>query len=311
MYNLVTGATGFIGFHLTLKLLKQNKKVIGVDNINDYYDTEIKKNRLKKLKNFKKFKFFKFDISKKNNLKILKNFKFLMVYHLAAQAGVRYSFYNPEVYIHSNIQGFFNILNFTKEKNIKKLIFASSSSVYGNKKKFPVRENQELKPTSLYGITKKNNEEMAEYFANTYNIKIIGLRFFTVFGEYGRPDMFLIKFLDSYKNKKTFYLNNYGKHIRDFSYIDDVVHLITKLKFLKKFEIFNVCSNRPVKLSSVIKLFQKYKIQPKIKKIKFQVGDVYKTHGSNKKILKNTRCKKITKFDYALEKLINWYKDIK
>lgn len=311
MYNLVTGAAGFIGFHLTLELLKKNKKVIGIDNINDYYDPTVKKNRLKKLKTFKKFKFLKIDISHKKNFNNLKKYKIDIVYHLAAQAGVRYSFYNPEIYIQSNIDGFFNVLSFIKEKKIKKVIFASSSSVYGNKKNFPVKENQELNPSSLYGITKKNNEEMAKYFADTYNIKIIGLRFFTVFGEYGRPDMFLIKFLDAYKNKKFFYLNNFGKHIRDFTYIKDVISLVLKLKFYKKFEVFNVCSNRPVKLSHVIKIFKKFDVQPKIKKIKFQIGDVYKTHGSNRKILKNTKSKKMTKFDDALEKLINWYNKTK
>lgn len=307
MYNLVTGAAGFIGFHLTLKLLKQNKYVIGIDNMNNYYDPEIKKNRLKKLKTFKKFKFLKIDISFKEKFVKLKKYKFEIIYHLAAQAGVRYSFSNPKLYIESNINGFFNIFEFAKQKKINKIIYASSSSVYGNQTKFPVSEHSELKPENLYGMTKKINEEMAQYYFNKFNIKSIALRFFTVFGENGRPDMFLIKFLNAFKNKKPFELYNYGKHERDFTYVGDVIKMITRLKFKNGFDVYNVSSDRPIKLMKVISLFKKYQINPKIKKIPFQKGDVIKTHGSNYKIKKLTKIN-ITDFERNLLKVINFYR---
>ena len=149
---------------------------------------------------------------------------------------------------------------------------------------------------------------MAEYFSANYKMKIIGLRFFTVFGEYGRPDMFLIKYLNAFKHKKFFYLNNFGKHVRDFTYVGDVVKIITSLKFTKSHQLFNICSNNPVKLNYVISLFKKYKIIPKIKKVKFQMGDVLKTHGCNQKILRHTNTKRMTAFNLALQKLILWFR---
>ena len=220
---------------------------------------------------------------------------------------MRYSFYNPRSYIQSNINGFFNILEFARLNKIKKIFFASSSSVYGDKKKFPIDEKSETKPTSLYGLTKKNNEEIAKIYSESYNLHMIGLRFFTVFGEYGRPDMFLMKFLNAYKNNQVFYLNNYGNHIRDFTYIDDVINIIFKIKFKKKFEVYNICSNKPVSLSNVINLFKKNGISPYIKKRKFQLGDVVKTHVSNKKVIANVKNFKFTSFNLALKKVLNWY----
>ena len=307
MYNLVTGAGGFIGFHLSLKLLKKNKRVLGIDNLNDYYDPKIKKERLEILKKYKKFNFIKFDIRSQKNFEKISKYKIDIVYHLAAQAGVRYSFYNPRSYIETNINGFFNILEFARGKKIKRIFFASSSSVYGDKKQFPIVEKSYIKPTSLYGLTKKNNEEIAEHYSKTYNIKIIGLRFFTVFGEYGRPDMFLMKYLNAYKKNRIFYLNNFGKHVRDFTYIKDVINIMINLKFKKSYDVFNICSNNPVTLSRVISLFKQNGVTPKIKKRKFQLGDVVKTHGSNKKVFLNIKKFKITSFELALKKVIKWH----
>jgi UDP-glucuronate 4-epimerase len=306
-YILITGSAGFIGFHLTLFFLKIKRNIVGVDNINNYYDIKIKYQRLKKLKKYKNFKFFKFDINNFDKFKILNKYNISIIYHLAAQAGVRYSFSNPQVYMDSNVQGFFNVLEFAKKKNIKQIVFASSSSVYGNQKKYPLNENEKLFPENLYGVTKKINEEMASYYSDKFNIKCIGLRFFTVFGEFGRPDMFLIKFINAFKKKVLFELYNHGKHERDFTYVGDVVKMINKLKFKKKFDIYNICSNRPIKLMKVIKLFNKYQVKPKIKKICFQKGDVIKTHGSNTKI-KNLTKVKITSFEHNLQKVINSHK---
>lgn len=304
---LITGSAGFIGFHLTKYFLSKKFNVIGLDNINNYYDTKVKHRRLNDLKKFKSFKFFKIDIKKIENFSALEKYNISIIYHLAAQAGVRYSFSNPKIYVESNINGFFNVLEFAKKQKINKIVFASSSSVYGNQKKLPVSENSVLKPENLYGMTKKINEEMAQYYFEKFNIKSIALRFFTVFGEKGRPDMFLIKFLNAFKNNKSFKLFNYGKHERDFTYIGDVIKMITKLKFKKGFNVYNISSNRPIKLMKVISLFNKYHIKPRIKKISFQKGDVIKTHGSNSKITKLTKVK-ITNFENNLLKVINSFK---
>lgn len=301
---LITGSAGFIGFHLAKFFLTKKLNVIGLDNINNYYDTRVKYQRLNELKKFKNFKFFKIDIKKNDNFNIIKKYNISIIYHLAAQAGVRYSFSNPKIYIESNINGFFNVLEFAKKQKIKKLVFASSSSVYGNQKKLPVSERSELKPENLYGITKKINEEMAKYYFEKFDIKSIALRFFTVFGEKGRPDMFLIKFLNAFKKKKLFELYNYGKHERDFTYVGDVIKMITRLKFNNGYDVYNVSSNRPIKLTKVISLFHKYHIKPKIKKISFQKGDVIKTHGLNYKIKKLTKIK-ITDFEKNLLKVIS------
>ena len=304
MRILVTGAAGFIGYHLVQELLKKKLKVIGIDNINNYYDPTIKRKRLSILKKNKNFKFFKLDISEKKNFHKIKNIKVKKIYHLAAQAGVRYSFKFPEKYIKSNVVGFFNIIEFARKKKINNIIYASSSSVYGEQKKFPLKENIKLNPKNLYGLTKKNNEEIAEIYSLLYKINFIGLRFFTVFGEYGRPDMFILKFLNSFKKKKPFFLYNFGNHERDFTYAKDVVKIMTKLKHKRKHSIYNICSNNPINLKRVIKIMNKYSIKPKIKKIKFQKGDVIKTHGSNLKILKEIKNFKFTKFNLALHKTI-------
>ena len=194
---LITGSSGFIGFHVSEFLLKKEIKIVGIDNHNDYYDVNLKNKRLKILKKYKNFKFYKFDISKKKLIeKVFVKNKPDLVIHLAAQAGVRYSFINPFKYIDSNVTGFTNILEIMREKKIKKLIYASSSSVYGNCKKFPFKEKFELSPLNFYGQTKLFNEKIVKIYEKNYNIKCVGLRFFTVYGPYGRPDMFIPKILD-------------------------------------------------------------------------------------------------------------------
>ena len=310
MKILVTGAAGFIGFHLAQNLLKKKVKVIGIDNINNYYSPKLKKLRLQILKKHKNFTFHKSDITKLKDLKkIFKNNKSIdIIYHLAAQAGVRYSVVNPKKYFQSNIVGFFNILECCKDFRIKRLFYASSSSVYGDLKKFPLNEKMNINPKNFYVLSKKTNEEMAEVYSKLYGFNTVGLRFFTVFGEYGRPDMFIFKLLRCAFKKKIFQLNNFGNHIRDFTYINDVVRFIELIKFNKeKHKIFNICSNKPIHLQNLLKMISKIVTLPKIVKIKFQKADVLKTHGDNKKIIKSTKIKKITDFNEALKNTISWY----
>ena len=234
MKIIVTGAAGFIGMHSSLKFLKSNYNVLGIDNLNNYYDRSLKLRRLNVLKKYKKFRFNKIDVSNfKNLLKIFRNFKPDFVLHLAAQAGVRHSILHPEDYTKSNLVGFANILECSKILKIKHLIFASSSSVYGDCKEYPLSENQKLNsPISYYAATKLSNELMACSYSHIHNLPSTGLRFFTVYGPWGRPDMALFLFTDAIKKNKKIKLFNSGNMIRDFTYVDDIVNSIFKL--LKK-----------------------------------------------------------------------------
>ena len=312
MKILVTGAAGFIGFHLCEKLLEEKHQILGIDNINNYYSPSIKYKRLKILKRSKKFNFIKLDIKNKKKLNLIFKQKINATFHFAAQAGVRYSLKNPRSYVENNILGFYNILESSIENKVKKIFYASSSSVYGDSKKFPLKENNIIKPKNIYALTKKTNEEISELAVKNKKISIIGLRFFTVFGEWGRPDMFIMKYMNAYRQKKTFYLNNYGNHLRDFTYIKDVIKIMEKIldkrKKIKNFEIFNICSNKPINLQRVIKFMNKNKIKPKIKKVGLQKADIYKTHGNNKKIIKITKFNKFTNLEKGLVNTLDWYK---
>jgi UDP-glucuronate 4-epimerase len=208
--------------------------------------------------------------------------------------------------------GFFNILELARKSGVKNIFYASSSSVYGDSKKFPVIENFDLKPKNFYGFSKKTNEEMAEIYSRYYGIKTIGLRFFTVFGPWGRPDLVINKLIDSFFKNKIFYLNNFGKHVRDFTYIDDVIKIILKLsinnKNVKDCEIFNICGSQPVSLLYLIKLFKKKVGKPKIIKRAFQKGDILKSYGSNRKLNKVLGKLKFTNFDDGFVDTLEWYK---
>ena len=314
MKILITGSAGFIGYNFSKYLLDNtNYKIIGIDNINNYYSTKIKKKRLQGLKRYKKFKFYKIDIKNKEKLKKGFSSKINAVFHFAAQAGVRYSLINPRSYIESNTLGFFNMIEIAKEKKINKFFYASSSSVYGDSNKFPLKETHNINPKNIYGLTKKNNEEIAEIFLQNSSIKCIGLRFFTVFGELGRPDMLVYKYLQSIFNKnKKFYLNNYGNHTRDFTYIKDVCEIMYKLlkrRTNKTHQVFNICSNRPIKITKILKFINSnFNKKPKIYKRKFQLADVKKTHGSNSKIRNYIGKKKYTNIKIALNNTSKWYK---
>ncbi len=318
MKILITGCAGFIGYHLTKKLIETKKyQVFGIDNLNNYYDVKLKKSRLKLIKQMNnEFNFFKFDISNKKKLtENFKKYRYDIVINLAAQAGVRYSIKNPSVYVNSNINGFFNILEVSKEYSIKHLLFASTSSVYGNNKNYPLNEDYSTdKPLSFYAATKKCNEVMAYSFSNIYNLPCTGLRFFTVYGPLGRPDMSLFKFTKNIINNNNINLFNNGNHIRDFTYIDDLIEYINRiiLKIPKKnppFEIYNIGSGKPKHLKYFVKVIENIlQKKAKIKYLDMQQGDVHKTHADVSKI--NTKVGKfeITNFNTGIQKFIDWFK---
>ena len=233
---------------------------------------------------------------------------------MAAQAGVRYSLIKPTEYVDNNVLGFYNIISAANKYKVKRIIYASSSSVYGDSVIFPLSEKQKIKPKNIYALSKKINEEMADVFSEQFKIYFVGLRFFTVYGEWGRPDMFMMKYLkSSFNSSKKFYLNNFGNHIRDFTYIDDACEIIKRLilsKNKKKYhQFFNICSNNPLNLSKIINQINKLTFKkPRIFKRSLQKADVIKTHGSNKKILSKIGKMKFTKIEIGLEKTIDWFK---
>jgi UDP-glucuronate 4-epimerase len=318
MKFLVTGSAGFIGYHITKMILENFKgsSVTGIDNLNSYYSVKLKNERIKILKNFKKYKFRKIDITNAKKVSSLfKNNKFDIVIHMAAQPGVRYSIINPNAYFSSNIEGFLNIIENCNLSKVKMFFFASSSSVYGDQKKYPLKENYNLNPNNIYSHTKKNNEDVAEDISGISKMKIVALRFFTIYGNYARPDMFIYKFLNFLHNKRTFYLNNYGNHKRDFTHVNDVKNIIKKLiltKRLKNYQVFNICSSNPVnilKLALLIKDYLKSKI--KIIKIKKHKADVLVTFGSNVKIKKFLKIKKFKNIFKEIKKVIDNYNNKK
>jgi UDP-glucuronate 4-epimerase len=316
MKVLITGVAGFIGSSLARKLLKNNKiSIYGIDNFDPYTSKSFQNLRLKDLKKNKNFNFKKIDLRNFAGMKsYFKNKKFDYIYHFAASVGVRYSLVNPKKYVANNIVGFFNLIENIKHNPPKKVFFASSSSVYGESKKFPLEEGQKLKPINVYSYSKKNNEEMAKIYSNLYNMHFVGLRFFTVFGEWGRPDMFFLKLLKAINEKKTFYLNNSGYHFRDFTYIGDIVKILEKMLYIKdrnKFEVFNICSNKPYKLSKIINYVTIKLGNLKIKNIPINKADVIKTHGNNKMIKKKLKLIKFTNIEKSMDNTIEWFKKYK
>ena len=315
MNILITGCAGFIGFHLSDFLSKKyrNSKIIGFDNINNFYSPFLKKMRIKELKKNKNFFFKKIDLENKKKIEnVFKKNKIKIVVHLAAQAGVRDSLKMPNSYYKSNFIGFVNIINISEANKVKKFIYASSSSVYGDKKKFPLKENIDISPKNIYSATKKINEDIANDMSKISNMKMIGLRFFTVYGIFGRPDMFIFKFLNSIFNNKKFHLYNRGNHLRDYTHIDDVVNIIVNLikkRIAKKFQIFNICSNNPIDLNKLVKFISNFvNIKPKLIKKKRNSIEVLKTHGDNKKILSFLKIKLKKKIFFELPAIIEWYK---
>jgi UDP-glucuronate 4-epimerase len=312
MKILVTGAAGFIGFSFINELVNNKKfKIIGIDNLDNYYSIKLKNQRIKILKKNKNFIFRKIDITQDYILNnFLVNKKFDLIFHFAAQAGVRYVTVNPKKYLNDNILGFFNILKIVLLIKPKKFFYASSSSVYGDTSEFPTTELTKLLPKNIYGLTKKFNEEMIDLYSSNIKTKFIGLRFFTVYGEWGRPDMLLIKFMLASLKKKIFKIHNFGHHIRDFTYIGDVVSVLKKLIYKQQSTqhiTLNVCSSKPISLKFVIEKLKKLTNFNIVKKVSAQKIEVFKTFGSNKELLRIIGNFKFCSFDEGLKKTYLWF----
>ena len=344
MSILVTGSAGFIGFHLCKKLLEEKFEVIGFDNLNNYYDVNLKLNRIKELKNIALknkviFNFAKGDLTKnrdldevfenknKSNPNTLKE-EISCVINLAAQAGVRYSIENPSEYIQSNIVGFSNLIEKAKKHNTKHFIYASSSSVYGGNKKIPFQESDNVDhPISLYAATKKSNELIAHTYSHLFGLPTTGLRFFTVYGPWGRPDMALYKFTDLIVKNKPIRVFNHGKMIRDFTYIDDVIESIYRLidkppskedykdqgiynpsNSWAPYKVFNIGNSQPTNLNNYIEAIEK-NLNKKARIIleDMQPGDVEKTFANTETLERWIRFKPSTSIDEGIKNFISWY----
>ena len=316
---LVTGAAGFMGFHTCQKLIKKGFSVIGIDNLNNYYDPKLKLNRLKELENLNQidnFRFLKIDlIDRKLLFSLFEEENFDIVIHLAAQAGVRYSIINPEAYINSNLVGFNNLMEACRDFcELKNFIFASSSSVYGGNNKTPFSEEDNVDhPVSLYAATKKANELFAHTYSHLYNIPCTGLRFFTVYGPWGRPDMALFLFTKAIFENKKINVYNYGNHSRDFTYIDDIVegvyNTISKdSKNSDSYKLYNIGNSKPVELMDFINLIEKNLGKKANKKmLPMQAGDVEKTYASTVKLSNDYDYTPKTPIDFGVKSFIDWY----
>lgn len=325
MKILVTGCAGFIGFHFSKRLIKNDHTVVGIDNFNNYYDVNLKRDRCKILKQKKNFRFLKLDLVNKKKLQeLFDNERFDYVINLAAQAGVRYSLENPQAYIDSNINGFLNILECCRHSDIKHLIFASSSSVYGmNKKKpFSISDPTDY-PISLYATTKKSNELMAFTYSHLFNIPCTGLRFFTVYGPFGRPDMAYFSFTKRIMEGKSIDVFNNGKMKRDFTYIDDIVVAMEKLlpkiplheyhpNTLAKaaYKIFNIGNNNPVTLDRFIKSIEEpLQIKAIKRHLEMQKGDVPETFADVEELENIIDFKPKMDIERGMERFITWYRE--
>lgn len=321
---IVTGSAGFIGFHTSKRLLEKGYKVVGIDNMNNYYDPELKYKRLSILEEYDDFYFHKLDLFEKDELgEIISSYKELQsVIHLSAQAGVRYSLENPTAYINSNIIGFFNLLETLRNIPIKHLLYASSSSVYGGNQKIPFSTSDRVDfPISLYAATKKSNELMAYTYSHLFSIPTTGLRFFTVYGPWGRPDMALYKFAEKITHGEPIDVYNHGNMSRDFTYIDDVVRIIIKLvdkppktidegKFKEKvpYSIFNVGSNNPIALLDYIECLEKHLgIKAEKNFLDIQPGDVKDTFADVSDLINYIGYSPSTKIDEGVKKFVDWF----
>ena len=327
----MTGVAGFIGMHSAKKLLDEGHEIIGIDNLNDYYDVSLKEDRLQTLKDYKNFRFLKLDIKdQKDVLDLFKKESPQRVLHLAAQAGVRYSIQNPYVYIDSNIQGFINILEGCRATKTEHLVYASSSSVYGGNEKTPFSEHDNVDhPISLYAATKKANELMAHTYSHLYQIPSTGLRFFTVYGPWGRPDMALFLFTKAILKGEAINIFNHGKMIRDFTYIDDIVESLVRVmdkvatpdaSFDAKhpdpatshapYRIFNIGNNQPTPLMDYIEAIESALDKKAIKKMMdMQPGDVPLTSADTSELNQWVNFKPNTSIKEGVKRFVDWYKN--
>tara|TARA_B100001142_G_scaffold248010_1_gene247801 strand:- start:3239 stop:4192 length:954 start_codon:yes stop_codon:yes gene_type:complete len=312
MNILITGAAGFIGYHLCKELLDEDNNILGVDNLNDYYDCKLKHKRLDQLKSYKNFKFEKIDISDRKMISVAFNrFKPKKVVNLAAQAGVRYSLENPYIYIDSNIVGFLNILELCRLNETEGLIYASSSSVYGENKKIPFSINDRVdKPISLYAASKKANELMAHSYSHLYGLHTTGLRYFTVYGPWGRPDMAYFIFTQKILSGEPISVFNNGNMKRDFTFIDDIISG-TKAAINRNYEleIFNLGNQKSEMLLDIIKTIENELNKKALIKFKpMQPGDVKETYADINKTKKMLSFNPKTSINEGLPEFIHWYK---
>ncbi len=328
---LVTGAAGFIGFHLSRRLLEEGCEVVGLDIINDYYDPAIKEARLEILRPYENFKFSKLDLADREGMKeLFAREEFDCVVNLAAQAGVRYSLINPNAYVDSNLAGFVNILEGCRHNEVKHLLFASSSSVYGSNTKMPfsIHDNVDH-PVSLYAASKKANELMAHTYSHLYNLSCTGLRFFTVYGPWGRPDMALFLFTKAILENRPIDVFNYGKMQRDFTYIDDIIEGVVRV--MKRpatpnpdwsgdnpdpgtsyapYRVYNIGNNQPVELMHFIQVIEDC-LGKKAEKnlLPLQPGDVPATYADIDDLIRDTGFKPETTLEEGIPKFISWYRE--
>jgi UDP-glucuronate 4-epimerase len=328
---LVTGAAGFIGFHLSTKLSQLGYTVIGIDNLNNYYDVNLKTSRLDKLKSLTNFTFHHIELTDKNAIDILfQQHNITYVVNLAAQAGVRYSLINPYAYLESNLHGFLNILEACRHAKTKHLMYASSSSVYGANKKMPFSVHHNVDhPISLYAASKKSNELMAHTYSALYNLPTTGLRFFTVYGPYGRPDMALFIFTKAILEGRPIDVYNYGKMKRDFTYIDDIVEGIVRLipniptpnpqwngnspdaaTSFAPYRVYNIGNNKPVELMHFIEVIEEKLGKKAVKNLlPIQEGDVPETYADVDDLIRDVGFKPATPIETGISNFIDWYVD--
>ena len=330
-FIIVTGSAGFIGSAVSTKLLERGDSIVGIDNHNDYYDPKIKDSRLEKLKKYSNYKHYKIDLSDRQSLdEVFKKHKIQKIVNLAAQAGVRYSIENPLAYINSNIVGFANILENCRHHKVEHLVYASTSSVYGANTKMPFTEHDSANhPLSVYAASKKSNELMAHTYSHLYQLPTTGLRFFTVYGPWGRPDMALFKFTKNILEEKPIDVFNHGKHTRDFTYINDIVEGVIKaldnsatsnIKWNSDqpdpatskapWCIYNIGNNKPVQLMDYIDALEKtLGKKAKINFLPLQPGDVPDTYANVDNLNKKFSYKPLTSVIEGVSSFVKWYKD--
>lgn len=319
---LVTGVAGFVGFHLCQRLLDRRDTIIGIDNLNNYYDVSLKQARLEQLKNRSGFSFKKLDLADREGInQLFAQGNFEQVAHLAAQAGVRYSLKNPYAYVDSNLVGFLNILEGCRHSQIQHLVYASSSSVYGANKKIPfsVEDNVDY-PISLYAATKKSNELIAHSYSHLYHIPMTGLRFFTIYGPWGRPDMAMFIFTKAILEEKPIDVFNYGKMQRDFTYIDDIVEgVIRTLDRIPQsgenpqtnapYKLYNIGNNQPIELLHLIEVLETALGKPAIKNfMPIQPGDVPITYADVDALIQDIDFQPNTSIEVGVQNFVEWYR---
>ncbi|RKI78209.1 NAD-dependent epimerase [bacterium 0.1xD8-71] len=317
---LVTGGAGFIGFHLSKSLLEKGAVVIGFDNMNDYYDVKLKEDRLALLEKYESYTFVKGDLSDNADVfRVFQEYRPQIVMNLGAQAGVRYSIDNPRAYMESNMMGFFHILEACRYFPVDHLVYASSSSVYGGNEKVPFSTEDKVdEPVSLYAATKKSNELMAHAYSKLYHIPVTGLRFFTVYGPYGRPDMAYFKFTNKILAGEPIQIYNNGDMYRDFTYIDDIVQGVENVLCNPpaengkgaRYKVYNIGNNKPVKLMDYVETLERCLGKTAVKEyLPMQPGDVYQTYADVSELMRDYDFKPDTSIEEGLSRFVAWYRE--